>query len=110
MFTLLVRIMSEELASKIRMLVESNKDYVVILLYAIKQEEEQLERGVPEPSWEWPIAGHTRKLLNEGIIEIVSEGRPMRYKLKDRETTKKVLRELGFQESGFQESKMVRKL
>jgi len=78
---------------KVRGLAKERPEYGRILKAALVLEAGGAPAG--RRGWEWhQVRGHPgmlTKLVGEGVIRVVSRGRRTRYRLVDREATRKVL-------------------
>jgi hypothetical protein len=75
---------------KVRKLVGEKQEYGEILEAAL-----QLEKSPSARGWEWhQVRGHPgmlTKLVGEGVVRVVSRGRRTKYRLVDREATRRAL-------------------
>jgi len=80
-----------EMEEKVRGLAKERLEYGKILKAALVLE----AGGAGRRGWEWhQVGGHPgmlTKLVGEGVIRVVSKGRRTRYRLVDREATKRGL-------------------
>jgi len=82
-----------EMEEKVRGLAKERLEYGKILKAALGLETGGAPAG--RRGWEWhQVGGHPgmlTKLVGEGVIRVVSKGRRTRYRLVDREATKRGL-------------------